>query len=315
MSAVATRPNLLVPGATKAGTTSLYWWLDQHPAIATSSGKELNAFAPLRFADVRRAPDLEGYDRATADMAGSPWRLESSPQDLYGGAEMVAALRAAHPEDLRVVLVLRDPAARLWSDYRYKLQLATIDPNWSFTTFLDACLAAEADGTIHDQRNREYATFAVGRYATHLVPWLEGFGDRLRVVVFEEAVADPAATVADVVQWLGLDAEPLAGSHFGQHNQTAVPRSRVVARAVDLVRPVLASFLRRNPRAADGLRSLYQRVNAADEAPAATGKEAAIARACEVYDPETARLTEVLGQHGHDVRPPWVAAARERLMA
>ena len=38
-------PNFIVIGAAKAGTTALYWYLDEHPDVFMSPVKETNYFA------------------------------------------------------------------------------------------------------------------------------------------------------------------------------------------------------------------------------------------------------------------------------
>jgi hypothetical protein len=43
-----TLPNLLLAGVPKAGTTSLFRYLEQHPDICSSSDKEIGYFNPLR---------------------------------------------------------------------------------------------------------------------------------------------------------------------------------------------------------------------------------------------------------------------------
>jgi hypothetical protein len=40
-----TLPNFIVIGAAKAGTTALYWYLAEHPAVFMSPVKETNYFA------------------------------------------------------------------------------------------------------------------------------------------------------------------------------------------------------------------------------------------------------------------------------
>src|SRR5687768_18027930 len=42
---VVTLPNFIVIGAAKAGTTALYWYLAEHPAVFMSPVKETNFFA------------------------------------------------------------------------------------------------------------------------------------------------------------------------------------------------------------------------------------------------------------------------------
>ena len=38
-------PNFVIIGAAKAGTTALYWYLDEHPQVFMSPVKETNYFA------------------------------------------------------------------------------------------------------------------------------------------------------------------------------------------------------------------------------------------------------------------------------
>src|ERR687896_1743852 len=113
-------PNFIVIGAAKAGTTALYWYLAEHPAVFMSRVKETNYFAfgldgegrPL-YGDpeVHRFPvkSLSEYEQLFADVGGatavgaaSPIYLEC-PQaagripELLPGSRIICSLR--HPVD------------------------------------------------------------------------------------------------------------------------------------------------------------------------------------------------------------------------
>jgi hypothetical protein len=89
-------------------------------------------------------------------------------------------------------------------------------------SFEDA-LAAE-DERLRSLPSAERANVAYrsqGRYADFLPSWQEAFGDRLLVVFAEELFADPGATYARVVAFLGL--EPFALASYEAWNRQPSP--------------------------------------------------------------------------------------------
>lgn len=112
--AVAARPNFLIAGAAKSGTTSLYLALKEHPDVYMSPMKEPHYFAYLA------APDLIGDVYGSVDAAHREYEElfrgvgdetaigEASTSTLLapGAAEII---ERALP-DVRIVVVLRDPS-------------------------------------------------------------------------------------------------------------------------------------------------------------------------------------------------------------
>ncbi len=100
-------PNFFIVGAPKAGTTSLYYYLDQHPQVYMSAIKEPHFFAP----EVREEnfdPELRrGISRATGglrEFLSGPMRrkrfsgIVTDWEDylrLFGGADGELALGEA----------------------------------------------------------------------------------------------------------------------------------------------------------------------------------------------------------------------------
>jgi hypothetical protein len=72
-------PNLIIAGAQKAGTSSLFWYLAQHPQICASDRKELRYFTPRRVTLV----DTPGITtRAGLRRDLRPRQLGSAPYKL-----------------------------------------------------------------------------------------------------------------------------------------------------------------------------------------------------------------------------------------
>ena len=116
-----TLPNFLIIGAAKAGTTSLYHYLDQHPDVFMSPIKETNYFAfrpngdpygrEIRF-PVRTADE---YRRLFRSVTSEQAIGEASPLYLEY-PETASKIHDCLP-NIRLIVILREPADRALSAY------------------------------------------------------------------------------------------------------------------------------------------------------------------------------------------------------
>ncbi len=107
-----TRPNLVVIGAMRCGTTSLHYYLSLHPEINMSRPKELNFF--IENNDLRRG--LEWYRshfKGDAFIHG-----ESSPRytNFPFTSGVPARMHSVVP-DAKLIYMVRDPIERMISHY------------------------------------------------------------------------------------------------------------------------------------------------------------------------------------------------------
>src|SRR5215831_9169458 len=106
----AIKPNFLIAGASKAGTTSLHDYLSQHPNIFMSSFKEPNYFVPnYAYNDWERYLSL--FRGARDEKAVG----ESSTGYLF--CEESPAWIKSVLGNVRIIVVLRNPARRAQSLY------------------------------------------------------------------------------------------------------------------------------------------------------------------------------------------------------
>ena len=111
-------PTFFIIGAPKTGTTSLHYYLDQHPEIQMSAIKEPSFFAwpSSSQSDRRQVKSLADYERLF-DRA-SPVRGEASPNyTMYPLRQGVPERIAALVPDAKLVYVVRDPVERTVSHY------------------------------------------------------------------------------------------------------------------------------------------------------------------------------------------------------
>lgn len=202
-------PTVIIPGAMRGGTTSLFRYLEGHPQVAPSLVKEVHYF-DLHF---DRGPDW--YRRQFATRPGAVG-LEASPYYMYE-PRVPARLRALVPE-AKLVFLLRDPIARAYSHYR-KNRRDGREP----LDFLAAVRAEEerlageeermlADPAYVSGLHQYYSYAGRGRYAEQLLRWREHFpATQMLVLDAGDLYADPRRTLARVLDFLSLDPwEPAA---------------------------------------------------------------------------------------------------------
>src|SRR5436309_11753413 len=114
-----TLPNFLIIGAAKAGTTSLYHYLRQHPDIYMSPVKEpayyASASVAARSGRSRGIRTRAAYERLFAAAGAERARGEASPQYLNDDAAPDRI--AADLRDVRLIVSLRNPVDRAYSSY------------------------------------------------------------------------------------------------------------------------------------------------------------------------------------------------------
>ena len=191
--------NLVIPGAAKSGTSSLHDLLDQHPDLDMSKPKE-----PQHFS----FDDLYGRGAAAHNAlfrSDRPYRYhgESSQSYMVHPAAMTR-IKACLPTP-KVILLLRDPVNRLWSQYQWNYRRAVERAP------LMQALETRGDDTGYNynpairmyQENGGYLSFS--RYSKWVPLWRETFGaDNVLVLRTEDLHADPVGTLRTCFTFLDV---------------------------------------------------------------------------------------------------------------
>src|ERR687894_3261543 len=114
-----TMPNFFIIGAQKAGTTSLYYYLKQHPQIYMSPRKEPHFFKGMH-SELRKSgrglppvTDLGDYQALFRGVTDEKAIGEASASYLYS-PKAPALIKSSIP-DAKLIAVLRNPADRAYS--------------------------------------------------------------------------------------------------------------------------------------------------------------------------------------------------------
>jgi hypothetical protein len=209
-------PNFFIIGTGKAGTTSLYHYLRQHPQIFMSPVKEPSYFAPEICVEnlgesfrrhVRRmsrgnlrswlVKEWDEYLELFQNVRNETAIGEASVAYLW--SKTAARNIASAIPDARIVMILRDPAERAFSQYMH--QLATGLVRSTFREHIHRCMSHR------DRTLGVYHPFLeVGLYSAQVQRYLTRFPDaNVRVYWYEEAWKDAAAFLRDLFTFLGVD--------------------------------------------------------------------------------------------------------------
>ena len=294
------RVDAIIAGVNKAGTTSLYVSLAEHPDVVSSAIKETRYFLPARYGNALKPVSVWDRYFTGADRAV---RLEATPSYFYGGAAVAHAIRSTLPNP-KIVVVLREPVSRAISFFEYQKVRLRLPQKLRIEDYI-AEVDALTDHDFNDPKNERYMAIRGGRYADWLAQWWDVLGhDAVKVVYFEDLTADGHDVLRDVSAVLGLDPDRLVGAGLRSENRTTsfkVARLQAVALRVN---DGFERVLRKTPRMKRRLRSMYFAVNgralAAAEIPDAVAEDLR-AR----FEEPNRRLGDLLDGAGL-ARPAWL---------
>jgi len=241
-------PNFFIVGAPKAGTTSLYYYLDQHPQIYMSSIKEPNFFAAeireenlnvsLRRAVTRDIRSLHVFlsgQMRQKRFGGivACWEdylrlfANASKESALGEASVCYLWSPTAPKriadripDAKILVMLRHPADRAFSDYLHGLGLGAI--RWSFREQIERNLRHRSGQfCVH------YPFLELGLYSEQLGRYLENFGRNVWVGLYEDFKNCPLEVYQDICRFLGVDPE-FSPDMARKHLEAQVPRMAAI---------------------------------------------------------------------------------------
>lgn len=308
-------PNWIIAGVPKAGTTSVFRWLSDHPQAAGASEKETYYFLDAGSHMFRpqsnwRDHGTAGYERLFAGCnPDARVVLESTPGYIY--SETALSELPSLPTKPRFIFMLREPSAQIRSLFTYFQQ----NWNWvprgmSFAEFIDAVEQASCKFN-----GNELAAHALDHawYPSHLRRWRAAVGaERMHVLLFEDLVAESRAVMQRLAALMNIDPAFYDDYAFPQENATYEVRNAAIQDFNIWLRARLPKG-----RVYNALRSLYRKLNT--RAPAALDGDAEVqAQLAERYRPMWAELERDFGldlarwRHavpggGKELAPPSVA--------
>jgi len=203
------KPNFFIIGAARAGTTSLYYYLRQHPQIFMSPRKE-----PRFFAFEGRTEQKGPFGSRPLPPYSTKWeeyiKLFDKVKDekIIGEASTIYLYHPEAPkrikrylgENVKLVAILRNPIERVISHYMYNLRLGA-EPCSTFEEAIEAEEVRVAQGWVEFFHYKR-----MGLYGQQLQRYLDVFSrNNLKIFLYEDFQEDPISIVKQVFEFLEIE--------------------------------------------------------------------------------------------------------------
>ncbi|MFL0352888.1 sulfotransferase family protein [Xanthomarina sp. GH4-25] len=219
------KPSFIIVGAQKAGTTSLYKYLVQHPEIESTLLKEVHYF------DLNFNKPLSWYQsffplkRNNSHITG-----EASPYYMF---HPLAIKRiAAYNPDMKIIVLLRDPVSRAISHYYHEVRLGREELGMK-VAFEEENKRLE--GELEKFKNnpyyrgnkyQRYSYKSRGIYVDQINEIKACFKeDNIKIIDSKDFFKQTKGTVRDVLSFIGVDPkfEIKTGKRFNVGNYVKDP--------------------------------------------------------------------------------------------
>ena len=216
--------DFFIVGAPKAGTTSLYHYLDKHPEINMSSEKEPNYFSNDELEEQGmyygkpRINKIEMYHSLFVKHRQFKLRGEGSVSYLFY-KNVPAKIKEYNPK-AKIIIMLRNPVDRAFSHYLMDRRLGLV-----YDSFEDVInkKSAHKDAKLFYQQYIQ-----VGEYANQVKRYLDNFDRKdILFINYDELKKDVTAVIQNTYSFLGLDMSCRANLEK-KHNTYTMPKNNII---------------------------------------------------------------------------------------
>lgn len=223
-------PNFVVVGAAKAGTTSLFRYLQQHPDVYLPARKELHYFTYDLLTETANGPgdkhalrDLivtrDEYENQFASGGKKKSIGDISPSYLYYDVQDKIKNELGL---IKIVVMLRNPIDAAYSHYTHLL-----GEHRETLGFYEAILAEES------RREQGWGDMwhytGTSLYSRNVAKYIDCFGvENVHVILFDDFVSDTQKVLKNLFIFLGID-DSVHIDVSKIYNRSGKPRSKFLA--------------------------------------------------------------------------------------
>lgn len=248
---------MIIAGTEKAGTTSLFEYLGQHPDITTSRRKETDYFR-------RKSCALGDYLDNFRVTNESNLLVEASPAYLGLADSVFPRIKKVVPT-AKIVVLLRDPIQRLRSSYLFHRSQQKLPSTLSLDDYTSLCLDYHEGKIRFEETGLRSQWFlnvlTAAKYSKHLRIAEQTFGNNLLCIDFEGFKNSPRKVVEDVCKFAGVDPSFYGQFDFFIANKTFQPKNGFFHKISLSLNNALEPFFRRHPVFKRKIVAAYKAVN------------------------------------------------------
>ncbi len=255
-------PQFIVAGTARAGTTSLNSYLIQHPEIFLPIVKEPCFFTfageKIDYKNGKFAfaiTDIDDYSKLYKKAQPSQITGDISTPYLYIYDRTIRNIKKFHndPESLKVIIVLRNPVDRAYSQFLWRVRDGRED-----LSFEDA-IAAESE-RMKLNYSFDYFYFDRGKYYEQVKAYIENFKS-VKIVLFDDLKKNTNETLAEICEFLGVDKDFVFAKRT-ELNSSFLPKSALLNRLLTMESKTKFKFLSKVPESVKStIKEQFMRLN------------------------------------------------------
>ena len=256
-------PNFLIIGAAKAGTTSLYSYLNQHPEIYFSPFKEPRFFAleglevnyqgPSQVINEKAINTLDEYTKLFEEVKEEKAIGEASTLYLY--SDRASERIKQYIPQVKLIAVLRNPIDRAYSSYSHLVR-----DGYETLSFAEA-LAAEAE-RIDRNWPPLWHYQARGFYYQQLAKYYALFpAEQIKVYLYDDFTNNPLGVAADIFDFLGVDTNFMPNTSQ-KMNVSGAPKNKALHKIITQDNPLKSIVKQFFPQ--DLRKTLYKKIKSSN---------------------------------------------------
>lgn len=222
------KPNFLVVGAAKAGTTALYYYLKQHRDIGFPELKEPKYFSSSKLmfphngtgdASVDKFA-IKGWDQYLSlfDKLGDKKMIGEVSPDYLFYHDLTAPLIKEKLGDIPIIIILRNPIERAFSAYMY-LKRDSREP----LSFREGLKAEE--NRLNDNWDFIWGYKKGGLYSEQVKTFLNTFTD-VKVILQEELKTETTNVLKEVYSFLNVTPDFTTDTSV-EHNPSGIAKNAI----------------------------------------------------------------------------------------
>ncbi|MEP7109804.1 MAG: sulfotransferase domain-containing protein [Ferruginibacter sp.] len=190
--------NCFLIGAQKAGTSSFYDWISQHPEIeGPDQMKDMHFFTLNRYFQ-------KGYswlESFYGNKKGAKVRLQGAVNYIF--LEEAPGKILEYNAESKFILILRNPVRRAFSAFKYFEKLGV-----EKRPFADSLSDEFNKPTKEDHFRYNFTYINHGYYCKQLQTWLKYFRkEQFCILIYEEVFKNPESYIKQVFEFLGVNAD------------------------------------------------------------------------------------------------------------
>ncbi len=199
------RPSFLGIGVEKAATSWIYACMYEHPQLCLPY-KEINFFSR----EEKWKKGISWYEEQYEKRCSNGKALAGEFSTEYLFTEQ-ALERIAHTyPNIKLLVSLRDPVDRAFSQYYNSIKAGTLDPNTSFTEALETDVTYLGQGRYKKQLNRLF----------DFIP-----REQLHILIYEDIESNALLCTQNIFRFLGVDSNFVPSQLENIINSGRIPKN------------------------------------------------------------------------------------------